>query len=72
MTISEYDKENVGSILAGEGGWFTAKLLRVISTADKSNRQKLYRGFPEEVDAVCVFQTGLPFDPEEDREDDSQ
>lgn len=63
MPISKYDKENIGEILSGQGDWFTANLLRVISTADQNNRKKLYQGFPEEVDAICVFQTGHPFEP---------
>ena len=69
-TMTKYDIESMADILGGHGEWFTAKLLRVISAADKNNKKKLYQGFPEEVDAVCVFQTGLPFDPEEDRENE--
>jgi len=65
MPISNYDKCNVGNILAGEGHWFTANLLRVIATADSNNRAKLYKVFPEEVDTVCVFQTGKAFECKE-------
>jgi len=63
MGLSTYDYQNLAAILAGEGDWFTSKLLRVISTADTNNRMKLYMGFPEEVEAVTHFQTGKPFSP---------
>ena len=47
--MSEFDKANVGRILAGHGDWFTAKLLRLIAKADLHNRELLWKGFPEEV-----------------------
>ncbi len=54
--ISDYDRENLASILAGEGDWFTAMLLRVIAKADYENREKLRRVFPHEVAAVQLWQ----------------
>ena len=59
--MSEYDKTHVAEILAGEGTYFTANLLRLISKADTNNRTKLFQGFPEEVNTVHVYQTGKPF-----------
>ncbi len=59
--MSPYDKEKVSDILAGEGDWFTAKLMRLIASADTSNREKLFREYPEEVNCVTKFQTGFSF-----------
>jgi hypothetical protein len=56
--VNAYDKEKVSDILAGHGDWFTAKLMRLIASADMSNREKLYLSYPEEVDCVRRFQTG--------------
>jgi hypothetical protein len=53
--ISNYDKANIGNILAGEGSWFTANLLRLISKADNSNLELLRKGFPEEVAAIETY-----------------
>ena len=50
--MSSYDRANVGYILAGEGTWFGAHLLRLISKADNNNRELLRKGFPEQVEAV--------------------
>ena len=66
--MTKYDIESMADILNGHGHWFTAKLFRLISAADKNNTKKLYQSFPEEVDAVCVFQTGSPFNSKEDDE----
>lgn len=49
--MSPYDKQNIDALLKGEGDWFTAQLLRLISKADISNRERLRLGFPEEVAA---------------------
>lgn len=57
--MSNYDKQNIGNIICGEGDWFTAKLIRVIRDADFSNRRLLFRGFPEEVHAVNIYQFGV-------------
>lgn len=56
--ISPYDRANISSILAGEGDWFTAKLLRLIAKADSSNKERLRLGFPEEVEAFENYMTG--------------
>ena len=56
--MTEYDKENIGEILAGHGTWFTAKLLRLISSADKPTKHQMHLAFPKEVEAVHKFQTG--------------
>lgn len=42
----------MADILAGNGDWFTAYLLRLIKKADRQNREKLNRIFPAEVAAV--------------------
>ena len=56
--FSEYDKKNVGELLAGEGTWFNAHLLRLISKADSGNLELLRKGFPEQVEAVEDFRHG--------------
>lgn len=55
MPLSEYDREEIESILAGEGDWFTAQLLRLIAKADYENRAKLAVVFPEEVREVELY-----------------
>ena len=53
MTLSKYDRENVGRILADPSkDWFTAQLLRLIVKADQHHRALLAQGFPEEVRLV--------------------
>lgn len=47
--ISDYDRTHIADILAGEGDWFTAHLIRLIPRADAKNREKLRLAFPEEV-----------------------
>jgi hypothetical protein len=56
--LSEYDRQNVGRILGGEGDWFTAQLLRLIAKADGGNRALLTLGFPAEVQLVRDYQAG--------------
>jgi hypothetical protein len=56
--ISNYDKANIGNILAGEGSWFTANLLRLISKADSNNIELIRKGFPEEVAAIEIYRKG--------------
>lgn len=56
--MSEYDKQNIGRILDGEGTWFTANLLRLIAKADENNRERLRKSFPEEVAAIEKFRNG--------------
>ena len=53
--MSEYAKNNLGNILAGEGTWFTAYLLRLIAKADGENLNRLRLSFPDEVKAVEKF-----------------
>lgn len=56
MELSEFDKQNVGSILGGEGTWFSADLLRLIARADISNRERLRGAYP---DHVAAFENWL-------------
>lgn len=53
--MSKYDRKNVGSLLSGEGDWFTAHLFRLIAKADNSNRARLHIAFPDEVDLVSNY-----------------
>ena len=50
--MSDFDKSHVKEILDGYGDWFTAQLFRLIYKADSENREKLRKGFPEEVALV--------------------
>jgi hypothetical protein len=54
--ISDYDRANIGNIIAGGGDWFTAQLLRLIAKADKQNREKLRLSFPDEVAAFEAWE----------------
>lgn len=56
--ISEYDKAHIEDILAGEGDWFTAHLLRLIAKADAQNRERIREGFPKEVEAYERWASG--------------
>jgi hypothetical protein len=56
--MSTYDKDNIGNILSGEGSWFTANLLRLISKADSNNLELIRKGFPEEVAALESYRKG--------------
>jgi hypothetical protein len=58
--MSEF--ENVKSILEGQGDWFTANLFRLIAKADNNNRAKLFKAFPDEVDAVHKYLTGKDYE----------
>ena len=50
MTLSKFDRENVGAILADpRNDWFTAQLMRLVAKGDSQNRALLAKGFPEEV-----------------------
>ena len=57
MSLSQYDREHLAGIIAGDGDWFTAHLLRVIRKADPYNRSLLRQPFPEEVAAVEEYET---------------
>jgi hypothetical protein len=59
--MNQFDKENVESILCGKGDWFTANLFRLIAKADNNNRIKLFKAFPDEVDAVHKYLTGKDY-----------
>lgn len=58
MTMSPFDIENLGEILAGHGDWFNAKLLRLIALADSEKRKAFHKAFPVQVDAITKYQTG--------------
>lgn len=49
--ISDYDRANIGRILAGAGTWFTAELLRLCAHADAENLERIRAGFPDVVEA---------------------
>lgn len=51
MPLSEFDREHMTDIIAGDGDWFTAHLLRLIHKADDENRALLRIVFPKEVEA---------------------
>lgn len=53
--ISDFDKANMADILAGNGDWFTAELLRLIAKADFENKAKIRLGFPEVVQAYDAW-----------------
>ena len=55
IMISNYDKKYIDNILSGDGDWFTARLLRLISRADHNNLELLRKGFPEEVEVVETY-----------------
>jgi hypothetical protein len=49
--LSEHDRKNIGGLIAGRGDWFSARLLRLIAKADRTNLERLRLGFPEHVAA---------------------
>jgi len=55
MEMSDYDKASIGEILAGDGDWYTAHLIRLIAKADGNNLRKLARVYPDEVRTVLEF-----------------
>ena len=56
MTLSEFDKNNIGSILDGSGDWFSAHVIRfldsVLFKADANNLRELWRMYPEHCAAI--------------------
>ena len=58
MMISDFDKAHVGEILAGNGDWFTAQLLRLCAEANEGNLERIRAGFPETVDAYLAWRKG--------------
>lgn len=61
--MSDWDKEHLGEILSGYGDWFNARLLRLISKADRPEMEKLHQVFPRQVELVYERQNGKPFVP---------
>jgi len=54
MPLSDYDKTHLHDIMAGEGDWTSAELLRFIALMASKSRptfEKLARAFPEEARA---------------------
>lgn len=58
--LSAYDKNHIGDLIAGQGDWFTAQLLRLCAKADDENLVLLSKGFPEVVEAYLKWRTGEP------------
>ena len=52
--LSEFDRHYLHRIMAGEGDWFSAKLLRFIrdSRPDRRNLERLRSVYPDHVAAV--------------------
>ena len=55
---SPYDQARIGEIVAGEGDWFSAHLIRLIAKADRENRARLRKVFPEYVEAYESWHRG--------------
>ena len=54
--ISKFDRERVGSILRGDGDWFSAQLLRLIAHCDRDNLETLRSVYPDHVEAYEAWQ----------------
>jgi hypothetical protein len=58
MALSDYDRANIAGILAGQGDWFTARLLRALDGllpyADEINRAKIEATWPAESAALIA------------------
>jgi hypothetical protein len=52
MPLSDFDRKNIGYLIKGHGSWFTARMLRMIRSADPTNRARLRLVYPEEVALV--------------------
>ena len=61
--ISDYDRDSMAAILAGQGDWFSAHLLRLISRADAYNLAKLRLIFPDHVAAYESWHKGPTLPP---------
>lgn len=46
---SKFDIDNMENIIAGEGDWFSADLLRLIAKADLANRERIRIVYPNHV-----------------------
>ena len=48
LKLTEFDKENFEDILVHNvGTWLSARLIRIISTMDKTNRAQMNRAYPD-------------------------
>lgn len=56
--LSEYDRKHMADILAGQGDWFSAQLLRLIAKADHENLKRLRQVYPEHVEAYEAWHSG--------------
>lgn len=56
--FSDYDRAHIGDLVAGDGDWATAHLLRLIAKADAEHRARIALGFPEEVAAYEAWHRG--------------
>jgi hypothetical protein len=57
--ISQWDKDHFGDIIAGQGDWFTAHLIRLFHKADRTNFAKLLEAYPEVGLSYIKWQKGL-------------
>jgi hypothetical protein len=60
--LSDYDRTHVKEILAGEGDWFHAILIRclyvLLKKADTHNSARLWYAFPEECKLIQDYYDG--------------
>tara|TARA_B100001094_G_C17661839_1_gene544610 strand:+ start:129 stop:422 length:294 start_codon:yes stop_codon:yes gene_type:complete len=56
--VSDFDLENIRSILGGHGDWYGAILLRTIAEASDIDRGLFYISYPKETQAI--FNLDLP------------
>lgn len=61
---SEYDRAHVGSIIAGDGTWFSAHVLRLCAHADPVNLERIAIAFPDHVEAFKAWRDS-PLDESE-------
>lgn len=54
--ISKFDRARIEQILAGDGEWFSAKLLRLIAHCDSDNLETLRSVYPDHVEAYEEWQ----------------
>jgi len=57
-TLSPFDLANFSDIVAGKGDWFSAKLVRLIASADSENKERLRLAFPDHVGAYDDWYDG--------------
>lgn len=57
-TLSQFDRVHLGDIIAGQGDWFSARLMRLIAHADAENRERLRLAFPDHVEAYEKWYNG--------------